>query len=94
MNEVVVVRWPHDAARIDDLRGNGTARLLLVEPSAPPPEIADPLEDWVRMPASEEDVRARIRGLSGCQAGGTSPGSRGLIMRVNRCTEAVPSAMA
>ncbi len=63
MSDVVVVRWPHDAARIDDLRGNGTARLLLVEPSAPPPEIADPLEDWVRMPASEEDVRARIRGL-------------------------------
>ncbi|MEM9712849.1 MAG: winged helix-turn-helix domain-containing protein [Actinomycetota bacterium] len=63
MSDVVVVRWPHDAARVDDLRGAGTARLLLVEPTAPPPEIADPLEDWVRMPASEEDVKARIRGL-------------------------------
>ena len=41
----------------------GEARLLLVEDGQPPPDIVDCLEDWVRVPASEEDVRARVAAL-------------------------------
>jgi DNA-binding response OmpR family regulator len=63
MDDVAVVRWPTESERADTLRGTGAARLLLVEPTVPPPEPDDPLEDWVRLPASEEDVRARIRVL-------------------------------
>ena len=37
--------------------------LLLVEDGHHPPDAADCLEDWVRVPASETDVRARIDGL-------------------------------
>lgn len=39
-------------------------RLLLVEDGLLPPEPADCLEDWVRVPASEVDVRARTAALS------------------------------
>lgn len=41
----------------------GEARLLLVEDGQPPPEIIDCLEDWIRVPASEDDVRARVGAL-------------------------------
>jgi DNA-binding response OmpR family regulator len=39
-------------------------RLLLVEDGALPPESDDCLEDWVRVPASELDVRLRVASLS------------------------------
>ena len=38
-------------------------RLLLVDPQAPPPLVEDPLEDWVRLPVSDADVRARVETL-------------------------------
>jgi DNA-binding response OmpR family regulator len=50
---------PHDRARIDDLRRRRIPRLLLVAPGAAPPEGADPLEDWVRLPADPAEVRLR-----------------------------------
>jgi DNA-binding response OmpR family regulator len=37
---------------------------LLLEDGAEPPEAADCLEDWVRVPAAEADVRARVAGLA------------------------------
>lgn len=63
MEDVVVVRWPTEAERVEQLRSGRQARLLLIEPAEPPPEPEDLLEDWVRLPASEADVRARIRVL-------------------------------
>ena len=39
-------------------------RLLLIEDGVVPPDAADCLEDWVRVPASEVDVRARTAALA------------------------------
>jgi two-component system, OmpR family, response regulator len=45
------------------MKVTGEARLLLVEDGQPPPRVVDCLEDWIRVPASEEDVRARVEAL-------------------------------
>nr|WP_283251106.1 winged helix-turn-helix domain-containing protein [Rhabdothermincola salaria] len=37
--------------------------MLLVDPDQPPPVVTDPVEDWVRLPASDDDVQARVRTL-------------------------------
>jgi two-component system OmpR family response regulator len=39
-------------------------RLLLLQPGAEPPVCPDPLEDWIRVPAAPEDVRARAESLN------------------------------
>jgi DNA-binding response OmpR family regulator len=63
--EVVLLRWPVEASRRDDLAEAGVARLLLVEDGATPPEPVDCLEDWIRVPAPEPDLRARVAALEG-----------------------------
>lgn len=62
--EVVLVRWPHETERRARLERDGVPRLLLVEDGAAPPLVEDPLEDWVRVPAQELDVRARLDTLA------------------------------
>lgn len=62
--DVVLVRWPADGARREALRARGAPRLLLVEEGEEPPSPEDCLEDWVRIPAPEAEVRARARALS------------------------------
>ena len=62
-SEVVLLRWPSERERRDLLTGSGTARLLLVEDGVAPPEPEDCLEDWIRVPAADADVRMRVRGL-------------------------------
>lgn len=63
MTDVTIVRWPAERARREQLARDGRARLLLVECDAVPPVASDPLEDWVREPCAELDVRARLEGL-------------------------------
>ena len=63
--DVVLLRWPAEADRRDDLIELGTARLLLVEDGATPPHAPDCLEDWIRVPAPELDLRARLAALEG-----------------------------
>ena len=46
------------------MKVTGEARLLLVEDGQPPPRLVDCLEDWIRVPAPEEDVRARVDALA------------------------------
>jgi DNA-binding winged helix-turn-helix (wHTH) protein len=41
----------------------GVPRLLLLEEGHPAPDPDDCLEDWVRVPASELDVRSRVSAL-------------------------------
>ena len=56
---VLLVRWPQEELARVRLAAAGRPRLLLVGPESPPPMIDDPLEDWVRLPATDDDVRAR-----------------------------------
>lgn len=62
--DVVVLRWPEEVERLEELRALAVPRLLLVAPESDPPAGADPLEDWVRMPAEDRDVRARVATLA------------------------------
>jgi len=62
--DVVLLRWPIEEPRRQHLREEGRTRLLLVEGGAPAPRCGDCLEDWIRVPADEADVRARIDALS------------------------------
>lgn len=57
------MRWPAEASERDHLAARQQPRLLLVEEGAAPPTTTDCLEDWIRLPASEFDTRARIEGL-------------------------------
>jgi DNA-binding response OmpR family regulator len=61
---VSVLRWPDEEPRRDELRSARCARLLLVAPEAPAPVVADFLEDWIRLPADDRDLQARIDGLT------------------------------
>lgn len=62
--DVVLVRWPEEDARLRQLRDTGSPRLLLLNGESEPPESADCLEDWIRLPADDRDVRARVARLS------------------------------
>ena len=57
------MRWPAEQARRTELERSRRPRLLLLEDGAPPPVADDELEDWIRVPASEEDLRARVDGI-------------------------------
>jgi DNA-binding response OmpR family regulator len=61
--DVSLVRWPKEAEARERLAIEGRPRLLLVEDGITPPIVEDPLEDWVRIPAPENDVRARLDSL-------------------------------
>jgi DNA-binding winged helix-turn-helix (wHTH) protein len=61
--DVVLVRWPLEQERRGRLQQEGRARLLLVDAGVTPPAISDCLEDWVRVPADEADIGARVETL-------------------------------
>jgi two-component system, OmpR family, response regulator len=61
--DVVLLRWPAEATRRSDLARQGRPRLLFVEGDDRPPDVSDCLEDWVRVPASDADVKTRMAGL-------------------------------
>lgn len=58
------MRWPVEATRRDELSREGRPRLLLLEDGVAPPLAGpDDLEDWIRVPAGDVDLRARVEGL-------------------------------
>jgi DNA-binding response OmpR family regulator len=61
--DVVLIRYPVDVVRRERLAAASAPRLLLVEAGAPAPISVDCLEDWIRVPAPEADVRARLDAL-------------------------------
>jgi len=61
--DIVVIRWPAERANRERLAAEGRPRLLLVSPDSDPPDGRDCLEDWVRLPADDRDVAARLRSL-------------------------------
>jgi hypothetical protein len=62
--DVVLLRWPAEASRREQLVERGAPRLLLLEDDENPPVACDCLEDWIRVPAAEGDVAARVRNLA------------------------------
>jgi DNA-binding response OmpR family regulator len=64
MVEVALVRWPDEAASRESLRAAGRPRVLLLVGGEPPPDPVDDLEDWIRVPVSDADLRSRIDWLS------------------------------
>ncbi len=62
--DVELVHWPAEEKRRQELRDASAPRLLLVEDGAPAPVITTTDEDWVRMPAADADIQARIAGLA------------------------------
>ncbi len=61
---VRLVRWPEEDELLEQLRRERAPRLLLVRTPAPAPEVNDCEEDWVRLPADDGDVRARLLALA------------------------------
>jgi hypothetical protein len=60
---VAVVKWPSERPLLEHLVGLGLPRLLLVAEDADPPYVDDLLEDWLRLPADDRDVQARLSSL-------------------------------
>lgn len=61
--EVELLHWPAEADRRFTLAAAGVPRLMMLEPGTAPPRSWADDEDWVRLPASPEDLAARARGL-------------------------------
>ncbi len=61
--DVTLVRWPSEQTRRDRLAEEGLPRLLLIDASEAPPAVVDLLEDWIRVPADDADIRARAATL-------------------------------
>ncbi|HVM65171.1 MAG TPA: hypothetical protein VMU14_09945 [Acidimicrobiales bacterium] len=61
---VVLVNWPEHADQVAALAQAGLPRLLLVATDADPPASVDASEDWVRLPADERDIAARVQRLT------------------------------
>lgn len=61
--DVVLLRWPLEHDRRSELHRAGQPRLLLVEDGTAPPVTASDLEDWIRVPAHEGDLQARVENL-------------------------------
>jgi Transcriptional regulatory protein, C terminal len=62
--EVALLHWPRERDRREQLASTMRPRLLLVGTGDVPPAEGDELEDWVRLPADERDVAARMYVLS------------------------------
>ena len=54
---VKVLRWPADSRKREQCEVLGMPRLLVVEGGAALPTCLDALEDWVRPPISQEELR-------------------------------------
>ena len=59
-----MLRWPDERARRSRISEAGEPRLLLVPEGEEPPAVVDCLEDWIRVPATENEVRARVDALA------------------------------
>ena len=62
--EVALVPWPDDDVGARRPGARRPSRILMVAPSVVPPDVRDPLEDWVRVPVDHGDVEVRARRLA------------------------------
>lgn len=61
--DVALIQWPSDEDTRQDLARRRYPRLLLVQASAEPPPVTDPIEDWIRLPVSQTELQARVATL-------------------------------
>lgn len=62
--DVALLRWPMEEERRQALAARGASRLLLVDADTAAPDAVDCLEDWIRLPASQDDIDARCRAIA------------------------------
>jgi DNA-binding response OmpR family regulator len=62
--DVTMLRWPEEESRRTRISKAGEPRLLLIPDGQDPPQVGDCLEDWIRVPAAEDEVRARVDALA------------------------------
>ncbi len=55
--------WPSDAEDVIRLHDHGVPCLLLLDAAADPPDLGSLLVDWVRLPADDRDLTARLSRL-------------------------------
>lgn len=96
--EVVALSWPLEEERRRMLAEQGVPRLLVIGEGQMPPLVDSPLEDWIRVPASEVDRAARVEVLRR-RASGDDDRERPTIdddglVRVGRAWVAVPPVEA
>ena len=72
-----MLRWPEEEGRRSRISEAGEPRLLLVADGEQPPPVGDCLEDWIRVPAAEDEVRARVDALTVRSQAHTSSGRNG-----------------
>ncbi len=70
---IAIVSWPREVSRATALALAARPRVLLVAPDAAPPEPADELEDWVRIPFARVDLEVRARRLARIKRGRVAP---------------------
>jgi DNA-binding response OmpR family regulator len=95
--DVVLVRWPDERDRREELRRSGRPRLLVLDDSATPPTTLDLLEDWIRLPADDTDVAARVASLEQravSQGGGVPTLDDDGVLRANGRWVALPPVEA
>jgi len=63
VSDVVVLCWPTDAEDVVRLQERGVPCLLLLDGDADPPDVGGLLVDWVRLPADDRDLTARLARL-------------------------------
>lgn len=61
--DVALIQWPDQRHLRDQMAARHLPRLLLLESGVSPPVSLDPLEDWVVLPAADEEVRVRVSNL-------------------------------
>jgi hypothetical protein len=62
-DDVVILQWPEERARADELTARGHACMLLVAPGAAPPDDCDERTDWIHRPADASEITARVAAL-------------------------------
>ncbi len=72
-----MLRWPEEEARRARISEAGEPRLLLVPDGQEPPPVSDCLEDWIRVPADENEVKARVDALAVRSQAHTTSGHNG-----------------
>lgn len=63
LDHVTLLDWPAEETRRAELAALGAPRVLLLAPGTPPPTAWSDDEDWVRLPATAEEIAARAASL-------------------------------